>query len=199
MFKINVQLTTALCATLLFVVLPLPSNAIEYSVEIEGVISDVTAILSPTYGDVVGPLPSPQVAPEFSERFAVGQLITTHITYSDDVVDDIVADYWGRYPLAGNQLGSIVVDGEPYQLKTGVISTLTDAADRYFYHAYTNQEISNPVAAMGVWLDIIFEGDNLLDSDALVPPPQTWDLANGDLYFDTGRDWQTIRFSVERS
>ncbi len=194
MLKIRTQLSSPLAATLLFVGFPWHATAAEYNTTIAGVINEVTAIVNPA-ADYAGP--PPEVTPAFAARFAVGQSVATKFTFKDGVVDTILAVDWGRYPLDGDQVGSVVVDGEQYQLRAGVISAFTGGTDRYVFSSFTSQEISNPVSATGVLLGIAIEGRNLLNSDALVPPPPTWESASGDLFFNSGFFWQGIRFSVD--
>jgi len=195
MLKIKSLLASLLYATLLFLGKVSHSTATEYRVEITGVVSDVMGMVNPA-DDWAGP--PPEVAPEFAARFAVGQTVVTKYTFADRVLDGAAADDWGQYSLSGTPVGSVVVDGELFQLRPGVIHLRTEETDRYLFHSYTSQEISNPVSAMGIMLDIDLEGYGLLQSDALVPPPQTWESATGDLYFASSPYWQGIRFTIDR-
>ena len=171
------------------------SDAVEYRFKITGTVNAVEATVNPA-ADYFGP--PPEVSPAFAARFAIGHPVVTEFTYADGVMDIMPSTTIGTYPLSSVPGGWVGVDGEQYLLGAGSISASLGETDQYLFHAFNSQEISNPVAASGIMLNIAFSGGSLLNSDALVPPPHAWDSAFGDLLFDAGLFWQRIRFSVDQ-
>ena len=179
---------------------PARSHATGYRAEIYGIVTEVTAIYEPLYDPSEIP-PPPEIDAEFAARFALGQAVVTQLNYTNDAIDNVVADYWGQYPLAN--VGSIFVDGEQFTIGPGVINIQTNQpymprSDRFFFHSYTSQAISEPIAASGIWLDVSIEGQGMFDTDSLVAPPSIWDTAFGALYFNSGLEWQALGFLVDR-
>lgn len=184
-----------LAKAILLAVLVFPLSAVGEVITFEatGKVSSVYAEIDPLW-DPIPPAPTPVPDPSFAASFMPGQDILFRYAFestTDDWYDQEVISTPNIGIYSALITGSLSLNGIEYALSEGNISveleSSSESEDIYGVHAYSYQNILNPISANGLTIGFVVANNELFETDSLPElPPGPWTRSNGRVRFQSG-------------